>query len=32
MEAESGTTRSVIYEVRSSDIQLDQMEGGGGVT
>ena len=32
MEAESGATRSIIHELRSSDIQLDQMEGGSCVT
>ena len=32
MVGESGVTRSVINELRSSDIQLDQMEGENGVT
>ena len=32
MEAESGVTRSIINELRSSDIQLDKMEGENGVT
>ena len=30
MEAESGVTRSIINELPSSDIQLDQMEGENG--
>ena len=32
MEGESGVTRSIIDEVRSSDIQGDQMEYESGVT
>ena len=32
MEGESGVTRSIIDELRSWDIQLDQMEGENGVT
>ena len=32
MESESGVTRSIIDELRSSDIQRDQMEGKSGVT
>ena len=32
MEGESGVTRSIIHELGSSDILLDQMEGGSGVT
>ena len=32
MEGESGVTRSIIYELHSSDIQRDQMEGESGVT
>ena len=32
MEGESGVTRSIIHELRSSDIQLDQMEGESSVT
>ena len=32
MEGESGVTRTIIDELRSSDIQRDQMEGEGGVT
>ena len=32
MEGESGVTRSIIDEIRSSDIQGDQMEGESGVT
>ena len=32
MEAESGATRRIIYELRSSDIEQDQMEGESGVT
>ena len=32
MEGECGATRSIIYELDSFDIQLDQMEGESGVT
>ena len=32
MEGESGVTRSIIDELHSSDIQLDQMERESGVT
>ena len=32
MEGESGVTRSIIDELHSSDIQLDQKEGEFGVT
>ena len=32
MEGESGVTRIIIYELHSSDIQRDQMEGESGVT
>ena len=32
MEGESGVTRSMIDELHSWDIQLDQMEGESGVT
>ena len=32
MEGESNVTRSIIDEVHSSDIQVDQMEGECGVT
>ena len=32
MEGESGVTGSIIDELLSSDIQLDQMEAAGGVT
>ena len=32
MEDESGVTRSIIDELRSSDIQGDQLEGESGVT
>ena len=32
MEGESGFTRSIIDDLHSSDIQLGQMEGEGGVT
>ena len=32
MEGESGVTGSIIDEIHSSDIQLDQMEGESGVT
>ena len=32
MESESGVTRSIIDELRSSDIQGDQLEGESGVT
>ena len=32
MEVESGVTRSIIDELDSSDIQVDQMEGESGVT
>ena len=32
MEGESGVTRTIIDELRSSDIQRDQVEGEGGVT
>ena len=32
MEGENGVTRSIIDELRSWDIQLDQMEGENGVT
>ena len=32
MEGESGVTRSIIYELHSSDIQRDQMKGESGVT
>ena len=32
MEGESGVPRSIIDELRSSDIQRDQMEGEGGVS
>ena len=32
MERESGVTRSIINELHSWDIQLDQMEGESGVT
>ena len=32
MEGESGVTRSIIDELHSSDIQVDQMEGKCGVT
>ena len=31
MEGESGVTRTIIDELRSSDIQRDQVEGEGGV-
>ena len=31
MEGESGVTRSIIDEIRSWDIQADQMEGASGV-
>ena len=32
MEGEGGVTRSIIDELHSLDIQLDQMEGESGVT
>ena len=32
MEGESGVTQSIIDELRSSDIQRDEMEGESGVT
>ena len=32
MEGESGVTRSIIVELHSWDIELDQMESGSGVT
>ena len=32
MEGENGVTRSIIYEIHSSDIQRDQMEGESCVT
>ena len=32
MEGESGVTRSIIDELRNSDIQRDQMESESGVT
>ena len=32
MEGESGVTRSIVDELHSSDIQLDQMEGESDVT
>ena len=32
MKVESGVTRSIIHELRSWDIQQDQMEGECGVT
>ena len=32
MEGENGVTRSIIYEIHSSDIQRERMEGEGGVT
>ena len=32
MAGESGVTRSIIDELRNSDIQRDQMEGKSGVT
>ena len=32
MEGDSGVTRSIIAEIRSSDIQGDQMEGENGIT
>ena len=32
MEGESGFTRSIINELPSSDIELDEMEGESGVT
>ena len=32
MEDESGSSGSIIYELHSSDIQGDQMEGESGVT
>ena len=32
MEGDSGVTRSIIDELRSSDIQRDQMEGEGDLT
>ena len=32
MQGGSGVTRSIIDELRSSDIELDQMEGESGVT
>ena len=32
MEIESGVTRSIIYELHTSDIQGDQKEGVSGVT
>ena len=32
MEGENGVTRSVIGELHSSDIQVDQIEGESGVT
>ena len=32
MECESGVTRSMLYELHSSGIQQDQMEGENGVT
>ena len=32
MEGESAVTRSIIYELDSSDMPRDQMEGKGGVT
>ena len=32
MEGEGGVTRSIIYELHSSDIQRDQVEGESGVT
>ena len=32
MEGESGVTRSIIDELHSSDIQVDQMEGESGVS
>ena len=32
MEAESGATRTIIHELRSLDIELDEMEGESGVT
>ena len=32
MEGESGVTRTIIAQLHSSDIQLDQMEGASGVT
>ena len=32
MEPESGVTRSIINELRSSDIQLDKMAGENGVS
>ena len=32
MEGESGFTRSIIVELRSSDMQRDQMEGESGFT
>ena len=32
MKGEIGVTRSIIYELHSSDIQGDQMEGASGVT
>ena len=32
MEGKSGVTRSIIDQLHSSDIQIDQMEGESGVT